>query len=1336
MCLNGICRPAGPYAWDPVAHRYDICGPDCASCIIPGDIAACLSCVDPSMFPVDGICACDTGFARDQYGICQACDPSCTTCVQPANPAACTGCTDPLMTLINGVCFCPGGTAFNPVNGTCEPCDPSCGTCAVPGDRRFCTSCAVGRLVSGLCVLNLYPRCHPTCATCLAPNNPNMCTSCRKGSVLVGGMCIFLKKTKLKYPKKCKSTACHLMWVNNVCKCKSGFRGDSDCPTISDRYCLPCHPTCLTCHTPGDPNACTSCCKGYTLVNGTCVCSCPGQAVNPITGICERCAPGCATCILPGNSAACLTCRDPNALFANGVCYCPPGFALDQYGMCTVPCLAPCIECLTTNASLCTACPGDLVSVQGVCVCPNGTAFLNDTNTCAPCDPSCLTCGLALDPLACTSCADPNATLVNGQCVCPLGTELNFTNGLCVTCPPGCLGCALPGVNCTLCFDPIATLCDGLCICPPGFIMVNGTCAACDPTCATCTAPADPNACTQCADPVAALIGSPGPCRCPVNMTMAANGLCTCDGILLCPGVCVSCPGPCLSCIPVNGNLVCTTCAPGSILVGNTCVCVPPLVLSENGTCEPCHPSCATCFEPFNASACLTCSDPTATLINGECVCPAGTFFNSVSCAACDITCLTCEGNATNCTTCRDDDAIPTPAGCVCPIGFSMNSIGLCVACSPECATCIPTAPTLCLSCRDPNATYNETTFTCTCPPGFQMNSTGSCVTCHPTCNGCIVPNDPNSCLACRDTVGAVYNPATMSCSCINPFHTFTASGFCAECDPICLTCDVAQDPTGCTSCPPGLNFTDGACVCPDGTFYNETAEECQPCSPTCLTCNGTATFCTSCAPPATLFCNTCVCPSGLFINGTCGVCDTSCATCAAEYNPSNCTSCRDPTAILTSNPGCCICQNQREALNITGFCAPCHYSCASCSMAGEPGACTSCDPSAIFSNGFCICPIGFMMNATGQCVACDPACTTCTVPANPNFCTSCFDPLATLVTNQVRIVCTNPFPTNCSLVNTTFGTCVCPNNTAPLPDGSCPLGCHFTCATCSAPNDPTACLSCKSGAVLNPVTGTCDCLPGGIREPDGSCIVLTPPVCTPPCPPGFYCNNATLSCLPCLSPCVTCTSATNCTSCLPGYALSPAGVCIPCPPTCTSCATNGNGGLICTSCAPGYILVNGACVRCPTAISFCSRVVNCACQQCAPGYYLADPVTCLPCPANLTNCLQCLNATYCLACRAPYLLDTISRKCKCPQAKCSQCMSNYQYCLKCKDGYYYGPDHQCKPCYSTCGICNEYGQDKCMTCPLGASMRRKAGCNTGECYCPPGYTITKRKQGCVRMGY
>jgi hypothetical protein len=162
-------------------------------------------------------------------------------------------------------------------------------------------------------------------------------------------------------------------------------------------------------------------------------------------------------------------------------------------------------------------------------------------------------------------------------------------------------------------------------------------------------------------------------------------------------------------------------------------------------------------------------------------------------------------------------------------------------------------------------------------------------------------------------------------------------------CKPCHHKCVICKDATSynCEKCIHPYVLKEDECVscaeceAMDGFFCNKETNTCDPCSPKCQKCTGTADNCIECTPPRA-YPPECKCPAGTFDNGgICVGCNYKCATCE-------------------NREGCIDCIEGR----------------------GNPpqGPC----PDGTFDGGY------------GKCIPCPPECKICT---GPNYCIICENP-------------------------------------------------------------------------------------------------------------------------------------------------------------------------------------------------------------------------------------------------------------------------------------------------------------------------------------------------------
>lgn len=295
---------------------------------------------------------------------------------------------------------------------------------------------------------------------------------------------------------------------------------------------------------------------------------------------------------------------------------------------------------------------------------------------------------------------------------------------------------------------------------------------------------------------------------------------------------------------------------------------------------------------------------------------------------------------------------------------------------------------------------------------------------------------------------------------------------------------------------------------CPQGTYYDKTAESCVSCSSNCFNCYESSDNCISCQDGKYLVDGKCLdtcpyvvidgsctnnCPEGYFLNGkTCRPCEGDCATCSSA---TKCDTCRNN--LLVYKGGCVSdCPANTMKLN-ENYCLDCDTSCVGCS--GSPFSCLRCQNGYYQFQDRCVkdCPSGFYLDfAAKNCKQCDAGCTQC-VKA---------------------------------------GQCVvCEGGAAPVA-GLCANSCGINCLTCTS----GSCTKCADGFIIS--EGKCQSYcPTGSSVVGGNCVCNTGYLhlnqCISSCPEKFVAEGKT--CVACREPCVTCSgSANECTSCKEGFKL------------------------------------------------------------------------------------------------------------------------------------------------------------------------------------------------------
>ncbi|KCV68773.1 serine/threonine protein kinase [Fonticula alba] len=507
--------------------------------------------------------------------------------------------------------------------------------------------------------------------------------------------------------------------------------------------------------------------------------------------------------------------------------------------------------------------------------------------------------------------------------------------------------------------------------------------------------------------------------------------------------------------------------------------------------------------------------------------------------------------------------------------------------------------------------------------------------------------------------------------------------------------------------------------ACPLGTY----APECGPCHEDCQACHGP--LATDCSQPG---CNfflpadpaTClpVCPPGLHrhASGAC-LCRADCAACSApEVGESVlCTACPSGMALDPSDPA-------------PDRCLACHSTCSQCAAPGSPTACLACSDDRAYRqpNGSCApaaeCPPGYWPHEHAR--ACEPCPAGCSTCADAFRCTACRQGFLLEATMGVCFECVpgcascDSQPNRCLscqpglLLLPDSGTCVstCPASTAPNATATACHACHASCATCTHPGSPIACLTCPGATALQPDGRTCatDC-PMGFRLADGRCVPCdsgciacsTPGTCDQCDARRFDAGDG--SCSVCHSACLTCTSASACTACQPGLVfLSPDALL----------------DSLCTStCDPGDFPGPGRCHACHRSCALCSGAPD-ACEVCAPGFHrppgwLSGAGPCMACPAGCTSC----TSSMCLSCEGHLFLTHDGR-----------CVAS------CPAGAFGQPAlAACQPCDATCADCAGPSADECTACIPGLEqVPRPGGLLACESPCLEGHFRDDSSMACL----
>ena len=146
---------------------------------------------------------------------------------------------------------------------------------------------------------------------------------------------------------------------------------------------------------------------------------------------------------------------------------------------------------------------------------------------------------------------------------------------------------------------------------------------------------------------------------------------------------------------------------------------------------------------------------------------------------------------------------------------------------------------------------------------------------------------------------------------------------------------------------------------------------------------------------------------------------------------------------------------------------------------------------------------------------------------------------------------------------------------------------CASQCKTCSS--TPATCTSCYSNAFLDTTGNTCiQCTPASNCL---TCAQATPAVCLT-CLPGHTLQEGVCKQVTCPLGCLNCASAAAdetpvCSQCREGFALSAAGVCVPCLSNCRHCSAQQPG--LCLDCGRKFTVSGDKCVACPANCQSCN---------------------------------------------------------------------------------------------------------------------------------------------------
>eukprot|EP01017_Pseudomicrothorax_dubius_P033023 TRINITY_DN437_c0_g4_i3.p1 TRINITY_DN437_c0_g4~~TRINITY_DN437_c0_g4_i3.p1 ORF type:complete len:522 (+),score=92.77 TRINITY_DN437_c0_g4_i3:129-1694(+) len=440
-----------------------------------------------------------------------------------------------------------------------------------------------------------------------------------------------------------------------------------------------------------------------------------------------------------------------------------------------------------------------------------------------------------------------------------------------------------------------------------------------------------------------------------------------------------------------------------------------------------------------------------ASLVSAETFCPDGKWLkNDKTCQDCPAGCNLCNAinDQPNCISCSGDKALDLS-----------EPVGVCVDCANNCAKCTGPKPAQCVEAKVGFGLKTGTKDLIPCPSScYYCSSEGKCSTCRygyylekENCLEC-----PSNCAQCKKEKEG---DTTAKCLKCNVQHAMAADKTCKACDTGCAEC---SDFT-CTRAKPFYFLKEGKPVrCPDNCRACGTDGKCTECvvgygvksaDGTCERCSTLKTGCSVCKDSK---CTACAAISSLgrtynFITDSCVECPVGCAKCT---DANTCTEC-SKNFVLQTDKSCkyMTVTNCLEIGDTVDKCKSCHPSyrlstdgtkcdlinCASGQGWNAEGTCV---PTTILNckksderDKRCIEPVTGYYNAGKETKPCPKGCHTCTLVGDKVTCTIVAIALkssgALTVTDGVANYCDN------------------------------------SCGTCSKTGDPTACLSCRPGAVV-----------------------------------------------------------------------------------------------------------------------------------------------------------------------------------------------------------------------------------------------------------------------------
>lgn len=1138
------------------------------------DSTSCEPCLDATWYPNGLHCAtCTISF----FSSCSSCDFGWTSTSSFCDKEV--DCMNGIQEIV-GCSQCdseyPGKcaackTGFSLKDATCIP------ACRDPDSSQYVQHCTLcGSDTGSSSQYSTCRDCEPgyglssqssTCIACKSGSDEEKdgqhCRNCTQGYFDQYPTCVACEEGWTGLDTFCSTAINCLLDAGRIPGCRACLDTDQmKCGECDDGFILSsdkteCNPRCiisgddlevLNCQTCGeDGETCAVCAEGYTVAGDrkSCV-ACEDPELGQVQSQhCSQCALRGASESDPlGTKIVCQFCQDGwyNASsFCNYTASCING-----------PNRIPnCVACDVVDGSKCGLCAQYYYLSPGGLLCEPACTSMHEDNAyrvehCAACstDPSkpreCAKCevsyGLTADKLFCAAAGDCYPQIVGcSKCsgssltVCERCAEGYYLVSSSYYPPTGvcyakCNGVEMP--HCLLC----SLSRPGNCVsCTPGYILHNnGSCV--------------PSACFQAEGDELIECGWRGTCN--LGTSQSSTPQCSCDLSSQNPSNYCSCRsgytevlgGDCVDSYESCSypHEYCTTCL--STICSS---CVEGYFGTDVMLCkqywEGCDPSVSTTRNTDKCTRCLTGFESNAAAGGYNCV-PSMTCQDDTmpNCAHCDK-----SGELPVCTRCRAGYS-DLEGGCETP----------CEA-GPNCLSCSPTDPTVCVECQRGMPPYCLPVGAC--ESGYSLTLAGECVS-----DSCIYKDltmfkgfyGGNAKLAGNSTCAEAGK-------CVQ-----SDEGFACECD------DPLRDPKArCAACVEGYTLRNGTCVGSSAT-----------CPQNCFACSASGA-CLSCVPGWTNRAKNC---EDRCTEGGCSFCE--------EENPAICLLCREGYEISSSSSesaGVLICKPYCEA-DCTLFYGE-DYSCvraadgssvcvkSSCAASSSLGAMSECS-----FNGKCV---------DGACV-----CSSLALYSTCSYCSSGLrDPSTGICAAEVSGCGYCSYSSTCVLVDGA-AQCVVSTCVAGVGTGAKVCGGRGSCVDnnrclCDDPlfDSSSACTACVAGYVLG-AEGRCvedryACLRGSSKVAKcAACSEENPKLCSR-CIGDYLVDRGGAACVICAGDLVLAEDKAHCECKDPSLSIDAAGKC-----TAFSCS-GVTGCVTCMSSSPEK------------------------CAACGPAMRLAkDRLSCIPC--------------------------------------------------------------------------------------------------------------------------